>query len=42
MKNLIKSAAIVGQVFGLVMGENFTIPSSEILAQYPSLVRFAV
>lgn len=40
MENLVKSAAIIGQVIGLVVGNKLTIPISETLEKYPSLVRF--
>lgn len=37
MKTLAKSVFVVGQVFGLVMGSNFTIPADETLGRYPHL-----
>ena len=35
MKSLIKSAVIIGQVLGLVMGDKFTTPSCEVQERYP-------
>ncbi len=37
MKSLIKSAAIIGQVFGLIMGENFTTASWQVPERYPDV-----
>ena len=35
MKNLIKSAVVIGQVLGLVMGENLTTASWQVSKRYP-------
>jgi len=35
MKDLIKSVEIIGHVFGLVIGTNFTTPSAETMERYP-------
>ena len=35
MKSLIKSAVIIGQVLGLVMGDNFTTASWQVSDRYP-------
>lgn len=37
MKRLIKTAEVIGQVLGVVMGNNFTTPVSHALEEYPSL-----
>jgi len=36
MKSLIKSAVIIGQVLGLVMGDKFTTASCEVQERYPN------
>jgi len=40
MKSLIKSAVIIGQVFWLVMGEDFTTTSREVSERYPYIPRW--
>ena len=40
MKSLIKSAVIIGQVLGLVMGDNFTPGSWQVLERYPYAPRW--
>ena len=35
MKSLIKSAVIIGQVLGLVVGDNFTTGSWQVTERYP-------
>jgi hypothetical protein len=35
MKNLMKSAQVIRQVFGLFIGTNFTTPATETLERYP-------
>jgi len=37
MEKLVKSAQIVGQVVGLVMGSKFTIPAAKELEKHPYL-----
>ena len=37
MKSLVKSALVVGQVFGLVIGDKFTTPLAQALEEDPSL-----
>ncbi len=37
MKNLKKSAEIVGQVFGLLIGDKFATPVQETLRKHPNL-----
>jgi len=37
MKSLMKSVQIIGQVFGLVFGDNFTTPAAHTMEQYPYL-----
>jgi len=37
MKDLKKSTQIVGQVFGLLIGDKFTTPAEETLKKYPNL-----
>lgn len=41
MKSLMKSAQIIGQVFGLVFGDNFTTPATHTIEQYPYLRFYA-
>jgi hypothetical protein len=35
MKNIIKSAVVVGQVINLLVGSKFTSPVSYVIAQHP-------
>ena len=35
MKNLMKSAEVIGQVFGLVVGKNFNNPTTLMIERYP-------
>jgi len=35
MKNLMKSAEVVKQVFGLFIGTNFTTPATQTMERYP-------
>jgi hypothetical protein len=37
MKNLIKSAEVIGQVFGLFIGTNFATPATQTMKRYPLL-----
>lgn len=37
MRMLEKSVLVIGQVLGLLIGENFTTPPSEVLQKYPYL-----
>ena len=37
MKDLKKSIQIVGQVFGLLIGDKFTAPAEETLRKHPNL-----
>ncbi len=41
MISLMKSVVVIGQVFGLVLGNKFTLPADETLTQYRYL-RFDV
>jgi hypothetical protein len=41
MKNLMKSVIIIGHVFGLFMGNNFTTPAAETLERHPYLQYYA-
>jgi len=35
MKNLMKSAELIRQVFGLFIGTNFTTPATQTMERYP-------
>lgn len=35
MKNLMKSAEVIRQVFGLFIGTNFTTPATQMMERYP-------
>ncbi len=37
MKNLMKSVMVIGHVFGLFLGNDFTTPATEILERHPYL-----
>jgi len=37
MNGLRKSVLVIGQVLGLIMGNNFNTPISEVLRQHPYL-----
>lgn len=41
MKELKESLLVIGQVFGLLMGDNFTTPTLEVIERYPYL-RFGI
>jgi len=38
MKNLMKSALIIGHAFGLLIGDDFTDPITHALKEHPSLL----
>ena len=40
MKSLIKSAVLIGQVLGLVIGDKFTTASWEVPERYPYFTRW--
>ena len=37
MKRLIKSVEVIGRVLGVVLGDNFTTPTSHVWKEYPYL-----
>ena len=42
MKDLKKSVQIVGQVFGLLIGDKFTTPVAHTLREHPNLSSFII
>jgi hypothetical protein len=38
MKRLVKSVVVVGQVIGLLAGNNFTTPMNYVIAQHSNLI----
>jgi hypothetical protein len=38
MKGLAKSVVVVGQVIGLLVGNNFKTPINEVIAQHSNLI----
>jgi hypothetical protein len=40
MKNIVKSAAVVGQVINLIVGAKFTTPTNEVLENNPYIALY--
>jgi hypothetical protein len=41
MKGLMKSVLIIGKLFNLLIGDSFTIPTSEVMVRFPQF-RFLI
>ena len=40
MKGLVKSVVVVGQVIGLLVGNNFTTPTTYVIEQHTNLILY--